>query len=117
MKTTNPKRLKTLAFAIAVLMAISFLSGQLWAAGTAAGERIQNQATATYVDANLNSQTAQSNIATIEVAQVFSASLAEDRSRFAASGQSVNFAHILKNTGKILSISMIPLEQMILSFH
>ena len=99
MKTCNPIRQKCLKAAIALFLAMCILPGTLLAVGTNAGERIQNQATATYVDANLNAQSAQSNIATVEVGQVYSATLAEDRALFAASGQSVNFAHVLSNTG------------------
>lgn len=99
MKTWNPNRQNSWKTVFAVLLALCVLPGVALATGTSAGERIQNQATATYVDANLNAQTAQSNIATVEVGQVYSATLAEDRSLYAASGQSVNFSHVLANTG------------------
>ncbi|MBI9073834.1 MAG: DUF11 domain-containing protein [Desulfatibacillum sp.] len=113
MKTYNPVRQRCLKAAIAVFLAMCVLPGVLLAVGTNAGERIQNQATATYVDANLNPQSAQSNIATVEVGQVYSATLAEDRSLFAASGQSVNFAHVLANTGNGEDTYTISLSQIL----
>ena len=60
---------------------------------------IQNQATATYVDANNNAHTAQSNLATIVVGQVYSAFMGQDRSSSAAAGQPIYFSHYVKNTG------------------
>lgn len=76
----------------------------LFTAGTAsaltgAGERIQNQATATYKDALGNDYTSQSNLASVEVKQVYFATLGSDQTRTVASNQTANFQHILTNTG------------------
>jgi len=75
------------------------LSQSAWSSGTPVNQLIQNQATATYVDANKNAHTAQSNLATIIVGQVYSASMGQDRSSTASPGQPVYFSHYVKNAG------------------
>jgi len=89
-------KLKTTAFFL-IFMLISF--NIAWSIGTPVNQLIQNQATATYVDANNNAHTAQSNLATIIVGQVYSASMGQDRSTTASPGQPVYFSHYLINHG------------------
>lgn len=79
-------------------IALLALSGAA-AALTAAGEKIQNQATATYKDALGNDYTSQSNLASVEVRQVFQATLESDGAKSVASNQTAYFQHILTNTG------------------
>ncbi|VEN74358.1 Conserved repeat domain protein [Candidatus Desulfarcum epimagneticum] len=64
-----------------------------------AGTEIVNQGTLTYTDQNGVSQQTTTNIVTLVIRQVFSATLESDRSRFGASGKTVVFFHTLKNTG------------------
>jgi uncharacterized repeat protein (TIGR01451 family) len=92
---------KQLLFIVIHAMCIMMigLSQTAWSIGTSVNQLIQNQATATYVDANNNSHTAQSNLATIVVGQVYSASMGQDRSSSAAAGQPVYFSHYVKNSG------------------
>lgn len=78
--------------------ALLFSAGSA-AALTEAGQRIQNQATATYKDALGNDYTAQSNLASVEVKQVFFATIEDDGAKNVASNQTAYFQHILKNTG------------------
>ncbi|MEO0465540.1 MAG: hypothetical protein AAF216_03275 [Pseudomonadota bacterium] len=75
------------------------LSGQHATALTEAGQPIQNQATATYRDSLGNDYTSQSNLATVEVRQVYFATLESDNAKTVASNQTVYFQHILTNTG------------------
>jgi len=75
------------------------LSAQTATALTEAGQPIQNQATATYKDSLGNDYTSQSNLATVEVRQVYFATLESDNAKTVASNQTVYFQHILTNTG------------------
>jgi len=86
---------------IAILLFISMigLTQTAWSTGTPVNQLIQNQATATYVDSNDNPHTAQSNLATIIVGQVYSAVMGQDRNTTASSGQPVYFSHYLMNSG------------------
>ncbi len=68
-------------------------------AATDAGETITNLATVTYEDALGNSFQVQSNEAVVTVAQVYSATLEEDRSTTSAPLTQASFVHILTNTG------------------
>ncbi len=68
-------------------------------AATDAGETITNLATVTYEDALGNSFQVQSNEAVVTVAQVYSATLEEDRSTTSAPQTQASFVHILTNTG------------------
>ncbi|MEO0548287.1 MAG: hypothetical protein AAFZ91_00080 [Pseudomonadota bacterium] len=86
--------LVTSAATTALLMAAGSAS-----ALTEAGQRIQNQATATYKDALGNDYTAQSNLASVEVTQVYFATIESDGAKTVASNQTAYFQHILKNTG------------------
>jgi len=96
----NIKQLSTVnIMAIIALGLLIGLSQTAWGTGTPVNQLIQNQATATYVDSNNNSHTAQSNLATIIVGQVYSALMGQDRSATASSGQPVYFSHYLMNTG------------------
>ncbi|KPA10031.1 secreted protein containing DUF11, partial [Candidatus Magnetomorum sp. HK-1] len=90
-------KLSTMAILLTVLL-VGF-SQTVWSEGTPVNQLIQNQATATYVDANNNIHTAQSNLATIIVGQVYSATMGQDRTETATSGQPVYFSHYLKNSG------------------
>ena len=90
---------KSIAIVLCIASVVLLLSGNCFAAGTPAGQVIQNQATATYIDQNKNEYIAQSNMGTIKVTQVFAASLGSDHEQTGAPGQSMNFAHILRNTG------------------
>ncbi|MEL8054656.1 MAG: hypothetical protein AAGK66_00750 [Pseudomonadota bacterium] len=88
----------------ASLTASAAVSALLFTAGSAsaltdAGQRIQNQATATYKDALGNDYTAQSNLASVEVKQVYFATLESDATRTVASNQTAYFQHTLTNTG------------------
>ncbi|RKQ71144.1 putative repeat protein (TIGR01451 family) [Litorimonas taeanensis] len=66
---------------------------------TEAGQSIQNQAVATYNDSLGNTYTAQSNLASVVVKQVYFATLDGDQTRVAASNQTAYFPHVLTNTG------------------
>ncbi|WP_022950685.1 beta strand repeat-containing protein [Leucothrix mucor] len=68
-------------------------------AATAAGTIIKNLATVTYEDANGNKYSAQSNEAFVTVAEVYSATVENDKALAAAPGQTVYFPHVLTNTG------------------
>lgn len=87
---------RVLATSVAV---IAMSAGLEALAVTAAGQTIQNQATATYQDATGNTYSAQSNLAVVTVQQVYSATIEEDHDRTAAAGQQVSFPHTLTNTG------------------
>lgn len=84
--------------ASAATCAILFGAGSA-SALTDAGQRIQNQATATYKDALGNDYTAQSNLASVEVKQVYFATIENDGEKTVASNQTAYFQHILRNTG------------------
>jgi trimeric autotransporter adhesin len=87
-------------------------ASNLWAVGTEVGTLIQNQATATYKDANNNAHTAQSNLGNIEVAQIYNASLAVDhQDKSGAAGQTVYFPHTLNNTGNGQDTYTITIDQ------
>lgn len=90
---------KTQLVSIMTALLIIGLTQTAWATGTPVNQLIQNQATATYVDANNNAHTSQSNLATIVVGQVYSASMGQDRSSSASAGQPVYFSHYVKNSG------------------
>lgn len=66
---------------------------------TAAGQVITNEATVSYEDALGNPFSASSNEARVTVAEVYAATLEQDRSRTGAPGQTVYFQHFLENTG------------------
>ena len=100
----------TVMFLIGLLVG---LSQTVWATGTPVNQLIQNQATATYVDANNNAHTAQSNLATIVVGQVYSASMGQDRSAAASAGQPVYFSHYVKNSGNGTDIYTVELLESI----
>ncbi len=82
----------------ASLFAMTAIAGQA-AALTEAGQSIQNQATATYQDALGNRYTSQSNLASVEVTQVYFATIESDRTTTRASNQTTYFQHTLSNTG------------------
>jgi len=90
---------KTMARLLIIATALLLSSTNGFAIGTPAGQVIQNQATATYVDQNNNEYIAQSNMGTIKVTQIFAASLGSDNEQTGAPGQALNFAHTLRNTG------------------
>ena len=88
-------RLATLA---GVLIGLA-LGGPATAAAPAANSKIENSATASYIDSNNTQRTVDSNTASITVAQVYSATLVNDRATTATAGAEVVFAHTLVNTG------------------
>ena len=90
---------KALAMLLWIATVMLLTSSHCFAIGTSAGQVIQNQATATYIDQNKNEYIAQSNMGTIKVNQIFAASLGSDHEGTGAPGQSINFAHTLRNTG------------------
>ncbi len=79
--------------------ASTITSQALAATSTLAGTKINNLASVSYKDVNGNSYTADSNEATVIVAQIYSATLEADRTVTAAPGQAINLAHKLTNTG------------------
>ena len=86
------------AVAGALALGVMGLSGQSIAA-TAANTVIQNQATVTYTDENTNAYSAQSNVASIKVKQIYSATIATDKTAVGAPGQLIYFQHTLSNNG------------------
>ncbi|MEM1086540.1 MAG: hypothetical protein AAGH90_02335 [Pseudomonadota bacterium] len=94
----SSRTLRASLSASAAVSALLFTAGSA-AALTEAGQRIQNQATATYKDALGNDYTAQSNLASVEVRQVYFATLESDGARTVASNQTAYFQHTLTNTG------------------
>jgi len=90
---------KALAMLLWIATVMLLTSSNCFAIGTSAGQVIQNQATATYIDQNKNEYIAQSNMGTIKVTQIYSASLGSDHEQTGAPGQSLNFPHTLRNTG------------------
>lgn len=68
-------------------------------AATPADTTISNTAVVTYQDETGNEYTAQSDAATIKVAQIYSATLEQDQTVTGARGQQVVTAHTLTNTG------------------
>lgn len=88
-----------LALSTTALATITTVSVTSALALTDAGQKIQNQATATYKDALGNDYTAQSNLASVEVKQVYFATLESDGAKEVASNQTAYFQHILTNTG------------------
>lgn len=104
MNTIN--QIKPLARLIAMSLAVgtaASYSSQLYAQ-TAAGTLIKNLATVTYQDENGNEYSAQSNEAVVTVAPVFSATIENDNSLYAAPGQTVYFPHTINNTGNIADL-------------
>lgn len=96
--TRTPRTLRALLISSAATLTVMAATGQA-SALTEAGQRIQNQATATYKDALGNDYTAQSNLASVEVQQVYFATLESDGVQTVASNQTAYFQHILRNTG------------------
>lgn len=99
MKSTLQPSMKRAALvasgsALALMVAVGSAS-----ALTDAGQRIQNQATATYKDALGNDYTSQSNLASVQVTQVYFATLENDKNVVVASNQTAYFQHYLTNTG------------------
>ncbi|SMY38315.1 beta strand repeat-containing protein [Photobacterium andalusiense] len=82
-----------------ITVGASTITSQALAATTLAGTKINNQATVNYEDEYENPYSASSNEATVIVAQIYSATLEQDRNKTAAPGQAVNLAHTLTNTG------------------
>ncbi|MEM6947017.1 MAG: DUF11 domain-containing protein [Pseudomonadota bacterium] len=98
-QTQTRSRRTALAASCAALALAAGLAAAPANALTDAGQPIQNQATATYKDALGNDYTSQSNLATVEVKQVYFATLGSDGAKTVASNQTVYFQHILTNTG------------------
>jgi uncharacterized repeat protein (TIGR01451 family) len=81
-----------------VTMMLLFGPGQAFGL-TAAGQVITNEATVSYEDSLGNPFSATSNEAVVTVAEVYAATLEQDRTRAGAPGQTVYFQHFLENTG------------------
>jgi hypothetical protein len=81
-----------------VTMMLLFGPGQAFGL-TAAGQVITNEATVSYEDSLGNPFSATSNEAVVTVAEVYAATLEQDRTRTGAPGQTVYFQHFLENTG------------------
>ncbi|WP_085344762.1 DUF11 domain-containing protein [Vibrio sp. ArtGut-C1] len=86
-------------FLLVNLFFISVIFSAYTLAFTPAGTEINNRATVIYQDANGNTYTAQSNESTVVVAEVYAATLAQDRISNASPGTTVYFPHTLTNTG------------------
>lgn len=83
----------------ACVIALTSFGLQTAIALTEAGQAIQNQAVATYKDSLGNDYTAQSNLASVVVKQVYFASIESDGVKVSASNQTAYFQHILTNNG------------------
>ena len=70
-----------------------------YAASTAAGTEITNQASASYLDSLLRGHTAVSNIVTTVVQQVGSADMGDGSAKNAAASAQVVYSHSITNTG------------------
>lgn len=66
---------------------------------TPAGVQIQNQATATYLDASSNLQTTSSNLVQTLVQEVVGIDLVQGQTKTVGINTTVNYAHFLTNTG------------------
>lgn len=99
-KTENhsPRGLMTWVKAVCLVGGV-ITAGSALAAGTVAGQTIQNTALASYEDANGNSFESTSNTATIKVAEVYAASVEFDRDVVGAPGSVVYFPHVIRNDG------------------
>ncbi|MCK5812826.1 MAG: DUF11 domain-containing protein [Cocleimonas sp.] len=75
------------------------LSFSVYAKSPAAGTLIQNQASATYKDANGTVQMATSNVVATLIQQVGAMELVQDQTRLGAVGNTVYLPHVLTNTG------------------
>lgn len=89
-----PLKVSATAVGIAVVLATSYV-----VAGPAANSRIGNQASASYLDPNGQSQLATSNLVETLVQQVGAFTLNSDNNKSAAAGNQVYMPHTLTNTG------------------
>ncbi len=94
-----------------ITVGASTITSQALAATTLAGTKINNLATVNYTDEYNNPYSADSNEATVIVAQIYSATLEQDRNKTAAPGQAVNLAHTLTNTGNGIDTYIITYAQ------
>jgi uncharacterized repeat protein (TIGR01451 family) len=92
-------RLRVSALLVVFAGALYALGATNAHAAPAAGTVIGNQATATYNDAGGASRNATSNLVTTTVSQVKTFTLTADGARTAAPGQTVNYPHIITNSG------------------
>ena len=90
---------KNNAFTIWVLIFSMLLSFAVHAKSPAAGTLIQNQASATYKDANGVEQMATSNVVATLIQQVGAMELVQDQTRLGVAGNTVYLPHVLTNTG------------------
>ncbi|HFC91735.1 MAG TPA: hypothetical protein ENJ51_02865, partial [Leucothrix mucor] len=90
---------KNNAFTIWFLIFSMLLSFAVHAKSPAAGTLIQNQASATYKDANGVKQTATSNVVETLIQQVGAMQLVQDQTRYGAAGNVVYLPHVLTNMG------------------
>jgi len=94
-----PKRLRGSCLFAVSIAALSVSSFPLSVAQTPAVQTIQNVATVSYEDSQGLSYSSTSNIATVTVAAVYSATIEADLDLKAAAGQTVYLAHSLSNQG------------------
>ena len=87
------------AFTIWGLIFSLLLSFAVQAKSPAAGTLIQNQASATYKDANGVEQMATSNVVATLIQQVGAMELVQDQTRHGVVGNTVYLPHVLSNTG------------------
>ncbi len=87
------------ALAVWVLIFSMLLSFAVHAKSPAAGTLIQNQASATYKDADGVEQMATSNVVATLIQQVGAMELVQDQTRLGVAGNTVYLPHVLTNTG------------------
>ena len=78
---------------------------------TPAGVVIRNQATATYLDSNDDTQSTSSNQVSTTVQEVLGLTLVADQTKFAAEGATVYFPHFLTNAGNATESYTVCLDQ------
>jgi uncharacterized repeat protein (TIGR01451 family) len=87
------------ALIVWVLIFNMLLSFVVYGKSPAAGTLIQNQASATYKDADGIKQTATSNVVETLIQQVAAMELVQDQTRLGVAGNTVYLPHVLTNTG------------------
>jgi len=92
-------RLAAAAFVAAAAGLVALAPAPAFAQTPPAGVAIQNVATASYVNTAGQPETLNSNTVSFNVAQVAAFTLAATQTRVVAPGTSVNFPHVLTNTG------------------
>jgi hypothetical protein len=107
-------RLKSLMRTRVLILAAFFaalLCSVLVMALTPAGVVIRNQATATYLDSNNDTQSTSSNQVSTTVQEVLGLTLVADQTKFAVEDSTVYFPHFLTNAGNATESYVICLDQ------